>query len=172
LGEHRQVGPSRRPQALHEELVHIPWLMRWPAQEHAAVRLQGLVQHADLFHTLMEHYGIEAPPHRGFGRSLAPLVRGETEMVRDHLLLTAGQEEAALRTPAWYLRLSTSTSGERVRQLFAKPDDRWEVNEVASRCGDVAERLEQVLQHERQQASAGQYGPHPPLEDALLHGPR
>ena len=70
-----------------------------------------------------------------FGESLMPLVRGEVESVRDRLLLSSPDAETAIRTPAWYLRQSDPP------ELFAKPDDRWEVNDVANRCHDVVDRL-------------------------------
>jgi hypothetical protein len=42
---------------------------------------------------------------------------------------------------------------------------------VANRCPEIAERLEQVLAAELQQAAKGDYGPYPPLDEMLLSGP-
>lgn len=55
-----------------------------------------------------------------------------------------GNGSAALRTPDWLL-ISQPGSYE----LYAKPDDRWEANDVASRCAtevdSLAARLESIL---------------------------
>jgi hypothetical protein len=52
----------------------------------------------------------------------------------------AGQDQAAIRTRAWFLRRLRGDRGWH-DELFAKPDDRWEANEIASRCSDVVELL-------------------------------
>ena len=59
----------------------------------------------------------------------------------------------ALRTPAWLL--VRRQDGQ--RELFAKPDDRWEANEVANRCPEAVEQLDAALD-EFQQATQS---PHP-----------
>jgi hypothetical protein len=68
--------------------------------------------------------------------------------------VTASNEsgERMIRTPAWMLRQlppPISEPGEQLPtptvELYAKPDDRWEANEIADRCPEVAERLLAVL---------------------------
>ena len=54
--------------------------------------------------------------------------------------------------------------------LFAKPDDRWEVNEVSGRCDDVVERLEEVLARFYHAAQTGDFSSMPPLADILIEG--
>jgi hypothetical protein len=46
--------------------------------------------------------------------------------------------EAALRTPSWFFRSIREEDAHR-RQLYAKPDDRHEANEVSSRAASVVE---------------------------------
>ncbi len=55
--------------------------------------------------------------------------------------------EWAIRTENWSLRCQArrSQEPERGRQLYVKPDDRWEVNDVAARLPDVADALERTL---------------------------
>jgi hypothetical protein len=43
--------------------------------------------------------------------------------------------ERLIRTRAWQLNVGEST------ELYVKPDDRWEANDVASRCGEVVELM-------------------------------
>ena len=52
-------------------------------------------------------------------------------------------------------------------ELFAKPDDRWEANEVASRCGDVVELLAAELDRFASAAGADAPSETPPLAKLL-----
>lgn len=52
-----------------------------------------------------------------------------------------GAEDDALRTPEWLL-----VSNSRGHELYAKPDDRWEANDVASRCATEVELLAAKLE--------------------------
>ena len=92
-----------------------------------------------------------------------PIVRQAAEVLRDRLGIASGAERA-IRTPAWYLR-----AGEEP-ELFAKPDDRWEVNDVASRCPEVVEGLQEALRQYEQAMSAGTVPELPPLGEILLNG--
>jgi arylsulfatase A-like enzyme len=64
---------------LHQELVHIPLMLLGPGIT-AGQRLQVPLGHADLMPTLLELMNAAAPPvaNRTYGRSFAPLLRGET----------------------------------------------------------------------------------------------
>jgi hypothetical protein len=56
--------------------------------------------------------------------------------------------QLALRTPEWafLLPVAEGPAGPPGRpQLYVKPDDRWEVNDVLQHHLDLAEHLEQVL---------------------------
>ena len=55
-------------------------------------------------------------------------------------------------------------------ELYCKPDDRWEVNDVANRCPDVVEGLQQALSQSEQAAVSGQVASLPPLEEWLAAG--
>jgi hypothetical protein len=55
--------------------------------------------------------------------------------------LLRSAHDRALRTPAWLLR----TPDEGPAELYAKPGDRWEVNEVANLCPEVAAGLQAAL---------------------------
>ena len=46
--------------------------------------------------------------------------------------------QSALRTPAWFLHQGTTDDPPK---LFVKPDDRWEVNDVANRCPEIVEQM-------------------------------
>ena len=72
--------------------------------------------------------------------------------------------ERAIRTPAWYLRRAGGS------ELFAKPDDFWEVNNVASRCGEVVEQLEEAQVEFEQVVFAGRTSELPALDEVLRNG--
>jgi hypothetical protein len=76
----------------------------------------------------------------GDASSLHPLVRGEVDALRDRLLMV-GPHDRAIRTSAWHLRQPLTGAAE----LYAKPSDRWEVNEVANLLPAVAEGLQAAL---------------------------
>jgi arylsulfatase A-like enzyme len=161
LGEHRRLGPA--DEALYGELVHVPLVMRFPDRQCAAVRTQALVQPADLWATILDWWQMTDLPPAPAAKSLLPLAREEVRSVRDRLLVVDGHERA-IRTPAWYLRDSDRP------ELYAKPDDRWEANDVADRCADVVERLREAMRRYEAGLQAGELSDLPPLEEILLTG--
>jgi arylsulfatase A-like enzyme len=148
LGEHGQIG-LHRPW-LHEELVHLPLILRLPGGEQAGRRVAGFTQPPDFFPTLLALFGAPAPPEsRGF--NLLPLARGEAESSRKFAttaLELGDAAETAIRTDEWALVVPMRVpEGDRPREpmLFAKPDDRWEVNDLRPRNIEVADELEAKL---------------------------
>jgi hypothetical protein len=113
LGQQRWVGAGY--DALLEDLLHVPLLVRRPQQAQAAQRELGLLEPRELF-ALLQSPAAWTPPPRERVLSIAP-------------------QERSLRTPAWHWREITAAGGEDpVHELYAKPDDRFEVNDVAQRC--------------------------------------
>jgi hypothetical protein len=55
------------------------------------------------------------------------------------------QEELAVRTDSWALRRFVTKRPDGTEapavELFSKPDDRWEANEIANRCPEEAASL-------------------------------
>jgi arylsulfatase A-like enzyme len=147
LGEHGLVGES--PPWLHEELVHLALLARLPGGAEAGRRVPALTQPVDLLPTLLEAFGVSAHPVHG--QSLWPLLRGEAEQVRAYACSggrVGPSVEWALRTPDWALLLPVQAPADepaRAPQLYVKPDDRWEVNNVLQHHLELAEHLEQTL---------------------------
>lgn len=148
LGEHGVVGACRP--WLHEEVLHLPLIVRLPGRAEAGRRVFGLTQPGDLYATLLEAFGLPVPD-AVHGRSVWPLLRGQSEEVRAYAcggLEVGGAIEWALRTPEWGFILPVSSAAEdrsNNPQLYVKPDDRWEVNNVVQHHLDLAEYLEQTL---------------------------
>jgi arylsulfatase A-like enzyme len=162
LGEHGAFGLEVGQ--LHEELLHVPWILRFPGDAFAALRLPQLVTHVDLGPTLADACGFsptsDVTNDLGMtGASLMPLLRDERGPWRDHVCHRL-RDEVGITTPAWRLRKVDDAV-----QLFVKPDDRWEVNDVSQRCGDVAERLVAAMGASFESAERGAA---PPVLDEVL----
>lgn len=173
LGEHRQLGWCDRE--LHEELIHVPWIMRFPDGTSSATRTPALVQPADLAPTLAAWHGLPMELDSGcpaLGQNLLPLAQGDAEAVRDRILLVNDRGQQVLRTPAWLLRTKLPGAVEEPRssELFVKPDDRWEINEIGDRCPAVVAELEARLSELAAQVGGGESGPLVPLSDECLRG--
>ena len=153
LGEHGAIG-SGASELLSEKL-HVPWLIhlcgnRRPCQRHAA-----LSQPADVGATLLDWFGLRCPTPAD-GLSLLPALRGQKCTGRQMAVTRGDRGERAIRTPAWLLRrASADACGSVPAKLYAKPDDRWEFNDVASRCPEVVESLDSELARFESCASSG-----------------
>jgi hypothetical protein len=81
LGERDAFG--KPPMPIHREMGHIPLLVSWPGV--AAGECDALTTSVDIHATIADVFDV-TPEHRTHGRSLVPLVTGERDSVRDHLL--------------------------------------------------------------------------------------
>jgi arylsulfatase A-like enzyme len=81
LGERDAFG--KPPLPVFEPLGHIPLLVAWPGVP--AGTCSALTTNVDLHATLLDLFGARAS-HRTHGRSLAPLVRGEADSIREWAL--------------------------------------------------------------------------------------
>ena len=162
MGEHLRLGPC--DEALHGELVHVPLVLRFPDRLAAAARSQALVEPSDLWATLLNWWPKAVPPASPTGISLLPLVRNQRIATRDRLVVAVAGRERAIRTPAWYLRKSEPP------ELYAKPDDFWEVNDVANRCQEVVDCLLDAADQFEQTIYEGTVADLPALSDVLVDG--
>ena len=152
LGEHGPLGLARP--WLHDELIHVPLILHLPGAAEAGRRVSALTQPVDLAPTLLDAFGVPLPPLHG--RSLLPLARGEVEKVRDYACTGVevdGVGEWALRTPD--LAVLLPLDPQRPPQLYVKPDDRWEVNDLRQHHLEEAEQLERILRVRPRDAAAG-----------------
>jgi arylsulfatase A-like enzyme len=159
LGEHGLIGHG--DDCLHEESLHVPLLIRFPDQSYAAQRSAELIQPPDVYATVLDGLSQPWEDSSVWGRSLLPLIRGDAEPPRDRAVSVAG-EHRGIRTPAWYLVRHPDGS----RELYAKPDDRWEMNEISRRCEPIVVELEQVLDQFPEAVRAGRHAGLLPLADS------
>jgi hypothetical protein len=102
----------------------------------------------DLFPTLLDAFGLPMPVCHG--QSLLPLLRRTTDQIRAYAcagLAAHGAVEWCLRSPEWsfLLPIHTTESSPREPQLYVKPEDRGEVNNVLQHHQELAEQLEKTL---------------------------
>ena len=143
LGEHGRIGPV--DQTLYSEHLHVPCLVRYPEGRESMTRCQQLVQPSDLYATLLDWWKLPHPTNSHWGHSLTHLLSGAAQSDRACAISDSCR---ALRTAAWYLLCQSDSQPE----LFAKPDDRWEANEVSDRCREVLPELVAVLEEFHQAA--------------------
>ncbi|MBW3597244.1 MAG: sulfatase-like hydrolase/transferase [Planctomycetes bacterium] len=164
LGEHRRIGPV--DDALYGELLRLPLLLRFP--NGAAHRAQAITQPPDLFATLAEWAGVPIPPSDVWGRSLLPVASGD-DWPRDRAVAVHGRQRA-IRTPPWFLRLSHAAEEDEEdairRELFGKPDDQWEVNEVSDRAPEMAEEMAKLVENFEEAVAANDDAQLAPLENS------
>ena len=135
LGEKDVWGKPAVP--VYEPLGHIPLLVAWPGVEPRAV--DALTTTVDIFATLAEVFGVSCPQVT-HGRSLAPLVTGQSQRVRDRVLAGVWGREVHVingdgkyaRAPEgdnaplsmWSNRWSTMPVLSRAELRMPPPDDR------------------------------------------------
>jgi arylsulfatase A-like enzyme len=147
LGEHLRIGAAG--DSLRGEVLQTPLVLRFPDQRHTLLRLSDLVQGADLFATLSRTIDPQGPT--GWGRDLNELA--DAAATSPSVAIASSEHEIALRSAAWFYRRSGDASSPAI-ELYAKPDDRCEVNEISGRASDMVGQFEQLLEEfERQRSS-------------------
>jgi arylsulfatase A-like enzyme len=145
LGEHGYVRRFRP--WLYEELIHTPLIIRMPGGEYGGIRHQALVQTVDLLPTVLSALNLP-PAEQVHGHDVLPLIRGESTKLRDYACLGMDVEEFAIRTHNWHLVLPLESDPDdppRGVELYRKPEDRWDQNNVVDQHPEVAEHLELTL---------------------------
>lgn len=141
LGEHLRVGECDA--ALYKELVHVPMLVRDPRGVGALERTQSLVTHGDLSRwtrrVLQSNEEISAS-----SGAFSCMAEDSLFCSARQWLRFQSQTDRAIRTPAWLLRETIANNGPRY-ELYVKPDDLWEVNDIADRCPEIVTQLADVL---------------------------
>ena len=161
LGEHGLVGSCG--QGLNGELVQVPLMIRFPDGLGAAARTQSLTHPPDVWATVLDYVG-NKDARMPEAESLIPTIAGETTLSRDRLTVAGTGGHKAIRTPAWYLYDCPHP------ELYGKPDDRWEVNNVADRYPELVESLREALRQFEQSLTSENACQMPTLEDVLLVG--
>lgn len=119
FGDHTLQGkPSGPLGKLYEVTTRVPLLVRHPHGVGAGTRVQGIAQHSDVLPTVLEFLDVPVPDGV-HGRSLWPLIRGETESIRDFAvsgryapLAVAGQSARKVDAASFDGQAGLQTQGE------------------------------------------------------------
>src|SRR5262249_32646578 len=150
------------------------WMMRFPENSISPGRLPSLIQPADLPATICDfcrsrsevddsrvaERQSESAVSFGMGKSILPLLRGEAIDNFDRACIAGSPDQQVLVTPIWSLRVvsdrqdasearkqdaAPGDAPEPKVELFVKPDDWFEVNNVADRCPEIVEKMQIAL---------------------------
>ena len=127
---------------LSDDLIHTPLFIRLP-DSIGGTRRQALAQTHDLVPTLREWFGL--PATAANGGSLLPVVRNDSEILRERIIVHGDDDAAGIRTADYYLVTESAVSENASRMLFLKPEDRWEMNDVVSQYPVQADELAAAL---------------------------
>jgi arylsulfatase A-like enzyme len=146
-----------------------------PGARFGGVRHKALVQTVDLLPTILGAFGI--PPSSDeedqlHGHDLLSLVRGELTKVRDYACMGMDVAEMAIRTHLWHLIVPLASDPEepRTAELFRKPEDRWDQNNIIEQQTEVAEHLELALRRFVEAVGRGSTAELPFLRDVVRFG--
>jgi arylsulfatase len=149
LGEHGLLlkGPFH-----YEGLVRVPLIWSWPAGLGGGRATGGLANLVDLAPTLLDMVGV-APPPGVQGRSLLPVLRGETERVQDATLVENCEKPGVLNvktlvTEEWKLTYYGGKPFGELYDLRGDPDEHvnlWDRPEHAATRGELTRRLLDLL---------------------------
>lgn len=144
LGVHGQVGPAAGN--LYSDLLQVPMLARFPGMRNDGQRDYHVAQPPTIYKLLTDWFGLLAHTDQAPGDSTAHPLPGDPAAESSYGY-SIGEEQAAIRTAAWFYRRYRGAQVE----LYAKPDDVWELNEVAELRADVVHEMQ--LLEEQLQAS-------------------
>jgi len=128
-------GPDR----MYSELLKVPFAFKLPGQEAGGQRIRKLAQFPDVLPTLLEAAGMGNCTSAMQGHSLLPLVRGETEGLREATISGYhGGGDRCIRNERWSLILRP---GDMPDELYDLDTDPREQHNVITKRRDIAEQL-------------------------------
>lgn len=121
----------------------VPFFMRWPGGGLDTARdVERVTANVDFMPTVLDLCGVPVPEGRTFhGKSVAPLLRGETEGWEERALVTDSQR---LASPVKWRQSAVITDRWRLvngKELYDMPVDREQRRDVAAEHPDVVARL-------------------------------
>jgi arylsulfatase A-like enzyme len=136
--------------AMRDEFVHPPLLIAGAARDRLGSRRSELVTPADVLPTLSDWFGLSSRPLTDRDeRSLLPLLQNTESKSRSELFLRAHDGAAAVRTKDFFFVQSRSASQldeeDSSGRLFLKPEDAWELNDVAAQYPEQVMALRRSL---------------------------
>ena len=138
------AGMRGRKGTVYQGGIRVPFFIRYPRLIQAGTKIDRTAAHIDVLPTILELCGVARPSGsqpRFDGRSLAPLLRGETGAWADRTLFTQwhrGDEPELFRDCAARTQRYKSINGKELYDLTADPAEK---NNIAAQLPEVAARL-------------------------------
>lgn len=155
---HVDTTPPETAWRLRDELVHTPLLIANATGEPQGSRRQELVQSSDVLPTLCEWFLHSLPVKFSAARSLIGLLGDEEQAWRKQIVLRDSDGNGAIRTndvlfiqPEVDVEHDSDThdddsnSHETRARLYLKPEDVWEISDVAEQHRDLVDQLRSQL---------------------------
>lgn len=157
---------------MYDEVLHVPLIIQYPGMQRAQ-RVTAPVELLDVFQTISELAGLDAPPSSR-GESLVPILdgtRGERErpfMFHSRYHFERGEHQLAVRDGEWKLLVKTPPSSQTrddrpewglfapgtTYELYQVERDPGETENVIDQYSDVALRLGEALWAWKQMTAA------------------
>ena len=150
LGDHGCTGKSQ----FFEEAVKVPFIIRWPGQVQTGKVSKALVSQIDIFPTVCAAGGAD-PGEMCQGENLLPLLKGETDKVRDAIISESNRRQGQkfmLRDDRY--KIEIHKSGE-TKLLFDLQEDPEEMQNLVGKADEIEKMMREKLLKEllRLQAS-------------------
>ncbi len=149
----------------YEELAYVPLLIRHPEGYGQGKKIDAFVQPPDLFSTILDCLNvstelklqytapvdltfpqdvvISSTPIQILGKSMVPLLKGETDTHRDSVITAHHNHQWVLRDREYAYHYHPK--GNRPNELYNRQTDRTEKQDIIAKESDVAEAMEQRL---------------------------
>ncbi|MFO0813144.1 MAG: sulfatase-like hydrolase/transferase [Gemmatales bacterium] len=170
LGEYGPI--PHREHGIFEERAHVPLIMRFPRGAGAGKRVHHYTHPEDVLLTIYQMITGEAPNDLQADH-LVRYTQGQAGRYRDYAVTlqhaSDGQiDYATLRSKNWSITVPWHHEADQPLQLYRKPEDRWEMNNVAKEHTEVAEHLELTLRRYVAWKEQGCLGNAPELREEVL----
>jgi arylsulfatase A-like enzyme len=140
FGEHGYIKKAQP--GLHEELVHIPLIIRHPKGLGAGERIKALTQATEIMPTILDFLD-QKLPRKVHGKSLLPLIAGEVDSIRDYAYCGHFKRNWNIRNHEWAFTLNFDKGAE--NELYNLKEDPGEQNNLVASTPQKAMELELEL---------------------------
>jgi arylsulfatase A-like enzyme len=125
---------------LYNELLKVPFMIRFPRGEGAGKRVSALAQFPDVMPTLLDALGVAYDPEAFTGVSLLPVIQGQGPTVREAIITGYDRGiDRCIRTETWSLIQRPDGVPDELYHLIDDP--REQHNQLESRS-EIARELE------------------------------
>jgi arylsulfatase A-like enzyme len=133
----------------HSKEVRTPWILSWPEKLKGSQIIETPIVSLDILPTVMDAIGLVNDSKQAFdGKSLLPLLEGETTTLHEHLFWSEGSSNghrAVRSSDQWKLvtTVDNKTNQER-KELFNLGEDPAEENDLSSRNPQKVQELTRI----------------------------